>query len=241
MPLTGRADDWMILPAVDLSDNSTLSWQALSLTSSGTYPDDYEVLIAPAVTGITPTVAYFEENRNLLISVAPESWSTAAGNPGAGLSNHSINLKNKVTPDAPNGWVNRSVWIAFVLTTDRYTNPVSGVPNETAGGSSLALDNIKVFNSTQVGLAENKPGALYVSVYPNPARGEVKMNFNLHKTGTANISITDVTGRKVLNVNSNAVLGANELKLDVSGLKKGAYLIRTLVDNKMNVTKLMIQ
>jgi hypothetical protein len=133
------------------------------------------------------------------------------------------------------------VWIAFVLTTDRYTNPNTGNPNPTAGGSELAVDNIKVFNTSQVGLADHKPAALDVSVYPNPVKGEVNMNFNLLRSGTANISITDVTGRVVLNVKSNAISGPNKLKLDVSGLKKGVYMMRTLVDGKMNVTKLMIQ
>jgi hypothetical protein len=241
MPLTGKADDWMILPTIALQNNSTLSWQAMSLTVSGNYPDDYKVYIAPAVAGITPNVAYFEENGNLLISVAPESWSTVVSNPGTGLSSRSINLKNKITPDAPNGWFNRNVWIAFVLTTDRYTNPITGIPNTTAGGSELAVDNIKVINNTQVGLIDNRPAALDVSVYPNPAKGIVNMNFNLQKTGMANIIITDIAGRVVLNLNSNAVSGPNKLKLDVSGLKKGVYLMRTLVDNKVNVTKLMIQ
>ncbi len=241
MPLTGRADDWMILPTIGLLNNSTLSWQAMSLTSSGNYPDDYKIYIAPAVTGATRNVQYFEENGNLLISVAPESWSAAVGNPGAGLSSRSINLKEKITPDAPNGWFNRPVWIAFVLTTDRYTNPTTGVPNATAGGSELAVDNIKVYNNSLVGLADYKPGTFDVSIYPNPAKGEVNLNYNLMKSGMANISIADITGRVVFTLNSNAVLGPNRLKLDVSSLPRGVYLLRTLVNNDLNVTKLMIQ
>jgi hypothetical protein len=57
----------------------------------------------------------------------------------------------------------------------------------------------------------------------------------------ANITITDFAGRVVMNQNSKVVAGDNRLKLDVSGLKQGVYLLRTLVDDKVNVTKLMIQ
>ena len=241
MPLDGKADDWMILPSIALGDNSTLSWQALSLTSSGNYPDDYTVYIAPVTEGIPPTVAYFEENSNILINVAPESWSAFCGRPGAGLSNRSINLKNKVTTDAPNGWFNRNVYIAFVLTTDRYTNPATGVPNATAGGSELAIDNIRVVNSIITGLKDNKLNALGASIYPNPARNEVNIAFDLQSSGVAQISIMDLTGREIRTFTKSAGTGANNLKMNVSDLEKGVYLVRTLVNNKMNVTKLVIR
>ena len=34
--------------------------------------------------------------------------------------------------------------------------------------------------------------------------------------------------------------GVNKITLDVSGLTPGAYMVRTLVNNSINVTKLMI-
>ena len=41
----GPADDWMILPKITVTDNSMLSWTAISTTSSGDFPDSYQVLI----------------------------------------------------------------------------------------------------------------------------------------------------------------------------------------------------
>ncbi len=240
MGLSDRVDRWMILPAIALGSNSTLSWQAMSTTTSGNYPDDYTVYIAPVTPGIDPTVAYFEENGNILMNVAPENWSAAVGRPGAGLANRSLNLKNKITPDAPAGWHDRSVYIAFVLNTDLYTNPTTGIPNSTSGGSALAIDNIKVVDIINTGLADNKLNTLGASVYPNPARNEVNVAFKLQNSGTAQISVRDLTGREVLNFSKRAASGVNELKLDISDLKKGVYMVRTFVDNKATVTKLII-
>gem|GEM_PF-836719 len=239
MAVTDRVDRWLILPSIALGSNSTLSWQAMSTTTSGNYPDDYTVYIAPVTEGIPPTVAYFEENGNILMNVAPENWSAAVSRKGDGLANRSINLKNKVTQDAPSGWYNRSVYIAFAINTDRYTNPTTGVPNATSGGSALAIDNIKVVDVVNTGL-KDKQNSLGASVYPNPARNEVNVAFNLQRSGVAQISIRDLTGREVLNFNKRAGSGANELKMDVSELKKGVYMVRTFVDNKTNVTKLII-
>jgi hypothetical protein len=240
MGLSDRVDRWMILPSIALGSNSTLSWQAMSTTTSGNYPDDYTVYIAPVTPGIDPTVAYFEENGNILINVAPENWSAAVGRPGAGLANRSLNLKNKITPDAPTGWHDRSVYIAFALNTDLYTNPTTGIPNSTSGGSALAIDNIKVVDIVNTGLQEYKQNSLGTSVYPNPARNEVNVAFNLQKSGVANVSIIDLTGREVLNFRKSAGSGPNKLKMDISDLEKGIYMVRTLVNNKVNVTKLII-
>jgi hypothetical protein len=241
MPLDGRADDWMILPEISLGGNSILSWQAMSTTSSGKYPDDYKVYIAPSTSGVTPTVAYFEENGNLLISVAPESWSAGVGNPGKGLASHTLNLKKTITPDAPSGWFDRKVWIAFVLTTDLYTNPTTGVPNGSAGGSELALDNIKVVNDLGTSITANNLDTFDSEVYPNPASNEINFVFYSQLGGKATIRIHDLAGREVMNISRRTVSGKNSMKMDVTALKRGVYMMQTITDNKTNVTKLIIQ
>jgi hypothetical protein len=239
MPMNGRADDWMILPAIELGSNSTLSWQAMSTTSSGNYPDDYRVYIAPVTEGVTPDIAYFEENANLLISIAPENWSTGVGRPGAGLANRSINLKQKVTPDAPNGWFDRKVWIAFVLTTDLYTNPTTGIPNSAPGGSNLAIDNIKVVNDISTGIG--KIGNDFkTKIYPNPAKSEFFIDLDSPINETATIRVLDITGREVMLVNENVNIGFNRININVTGLKRGIYLVKTEIDKKINLTKLIL-
>lgn len=240
MGLTDKVDRWLILPAVMLGNNSTLSWQALSTTSSGNYPDDYTVYIAPAADGIVPTVPYFEESANILQNVAPENWSAFVGRPGAGLASRSINLKNKITPDAPAGWHDLKVWIAFVINTDLYTNPTTGIPNSTSGGSALAIDNIKIVNDVVTGIG-NKPDAFTTSVYPNPAVKDVNIAFSARNSGTAYISIVDVTGREVMNTATSAGSGPNKIKVDVSELTKGIYFVNTRVNNKLSVTKLVVR
>lgn len=66
----GPADDWMILPKVEVSESSVLSWTAISATSSGDFPDSYQVLVN---TG-QPTFESFQEEGAILLSVNPEEW-----------------------------------------------------------------------------------------------------------------------------------------------------------------------
>jgi len=227
MPLEGRADDWMILPAITLGDNSSLSWQAMSTTSSGNYPDDYMVLVAPAAEGITPTIPYFEENAIIAFEIDPENWSAYVGNPGQGLATRSVNLKDA-------GFADVTVWIAFVLTTDLTPG------NATAGGSNLAVDNIAVING-MTGINAQTKNTLPITLYPNPAADAITVSFNLNTNGKASIEVLDITGRVVLVDTKQVSFGFNTLSIDISSLEKGIYAVRTSINGLTNSTKLVVK
>jgi hypothetical protein len=115
------ADDWLILPKVKLTDYTVLSWDALSLTTSGDYPDGYEVYVSTT----HQTVEACMKNEPVF-SISAENVSTDADNPGDGVAHREVNLAEK-------GFTNESVYVAFRLNT----------PN--SGGDRLGLDNIKFF------------------------------------------------------------------------------------------------
>lgn len=234
MPETGSVDDWMILPAISIGENSTLSWQAMSTTTSGDYPDDYMVLIAPAISGADPTISYFESDGNILLEVEPESWSASVSNPGEGKMDRSVNLKEE-------GWTDQDVWIAFRLTTDLYTNPTTGEPNSNAGGYNLAVDNIKVVNDVSTGFNRLDKETFDARLFPNPTDGDFRIVFNSDIQSTAQIEIFDITGRVVFDIQEEVKVGKNELELNVSDYNTGIYLISTNINNKVNVSKLIVK
>jgi len=223
MPAEGRADDWMILPSITIGANSTLSWKAMSLTSSGDYPDDYRVIIAPSSESVDPSVSYFENYGEILLTVAPESWSEAVGNPGDGISNRSINL-------ADEGYSEKDVWIAFVLITGE------------GGGSYLAIDDIKVVEGAQsTGLINPAKQELNTNIFPNPTNGLFNLSVKSDINATAEIEIVDLAGRVVLTKNNEVSTGRNQIQLDASELNKGIYLISTKINEKTSVKKLIVK
>lgn len=72
-----------------------------------------------------------------------------------------------------------------------------------------------------------------VSIYPNPARSVV----TVANAEGAMISILDLNGR-TLKIQENA---AAECELDIAGLSGGIYLIEIQLDNKLNVSKLVVE
>ncbi len=92
---SGRADDWLISPAVSLDGHSVLSWRAYAPDSS--FRDGYEVRIStstPNVAGLTANAALFS------VSQEQSSWNS-----------RSIDL-------AAAGYANQTVYIAFRNRTD---------------------------------------------------------------------------------------------------------------------------
>ena len=226
MPAEGRTNDWMITPAITLGSNSTLSWKAMSTTTSGNYPDDYRVIIAPASSSVDPSESYFETYGEILLTVAPESWSAAVSNPGEGISERSIALKDAGIND---GYANMDVWIAFVCITGD------------GGGSNLAIDDIKVVEGVTTGIFNPVSQELKVSVYPNPTSGAFKLGVKSDIQSKAQIEIYDLVGRIVLSEQADVSAGQNYIDLNASEFKTGIYLVNTKINNKSNVTKLIVK
>jgi len=112
------ADDWMITPKITLGNNPVLEWYAMSLTTSGDYPDSYEVYISTT----TQDVAGCQAN-GVLKRVTDEQWGVDSDNPGEGIAMHRLNL---------NDFANQDVYVAFRIMTP------------SPGGDRLAIDNINI-------------------------------------------------------------------------------------------------
>lgn len=110
------ADDWMILPAVTLGDNSVLTWNAMSLTTSGNYPDSYQIYVSTSTQDIDGCM-----ENGVVFRVNDEQVGEDVG--GEGIAYHQVNLSQ---------FAGQSVYVAFRLMTPF------------PGGDRLAIDNITI-------------------------------------------------------------------------------------------------
>ena len=100
--------------------------------------------------------------------------------------------------------------------------------------------NVKVFSSNACGnsgfrskgvnvncrVAENAVAQFNAEAFPNPAKGNINVNFNSNEETEFIISIMDITGRTLLSENYNAVSGINLRSFDLSRFEKGIYMLR---------------
>ncbi|MCF8307470.1 MAG: choice-of-anchor J domain-containing protein [Bacteroidales bacterium] len=111
-----NADDWMILPEIQVTGNTILTWDALSLTTSGDYPDDYQVFVS--TTSQDPEGCL--ENAPLL-TIDDEAIGEDVG--GEGIQHREVDLSE---------YAGETIYIGFRLMTPY------------PGGDRLGIDNIKV-------------------------------------------------------------------------------------------------
>jgi len=99
----------------------------------------------------------------------------------------------------------------------------------------------KTITPITAGIADINASNAGISVFPNPAKGYVNVSWSVANAGNASITISDVTGRIVLNttVDMNAATGTT--KVDVSTLNAGMYLISVKNNGVSYNTKVCIQ
>lgn len=101
-----------------------------------------------------------------------------------------------------------------------------------------AVDPIQVFSTAPVAI-EKIDGSvpdrfILMPAYPNPFNPTTNINFMLHQTGHARLSVYDMTGREVA-VLADQVLssGTYEYTFDATGLTSGVYVYRLAFDGQV--------
>lgn len=64
-----------------------------------------------------------------------------------------------------------------------------------------------------------------LSVFPNPAKDKINLSFNLKENSKIDLSLNDISGKRLLYKTYNAKEGNNQLNFDVSNLSKGIYIL----------------
>ncbi|MFK8103964.1 MAG: S8 family serine peptidase, partial [Saprospiraceae bacterium] len=83
-------------------------------------------------------------------------------------------------------------------------------------------------------LSDNSPSQLLL--FPNPAKEDLNIKFNLNQATEAQVFITDYTGKRIAQLQMAALIGAQETTIDVSQYTAGIYFV-TIVTKSERITK----
>ncbi|MCW3122928.1 MAG: surface protein, partial [Flavipsychrobacter sp.] len=127
-----------------------------------------------------------------------------------------------------------------------YTTTASAVINisslsETASGINFRQDNSSMTISPVPTAVTAITYSSDISIFPNPASGYINIKWDGQATETANMIITDVVGREVLNTPVDINDASGQVQVSLSGLKNGLYIV-TIKSANINISnRLMIQ
>lgn len=111
--------------------------------------------------------------------------------------------------------------------------------NDGTYGSGLLL-----MLSTEGKLSANSPlcEVMPVSVYPNPAREQAVLSFELAAAQSVNLSVYDLNGRKVKDFGSMYLsAGVNEIPISLTGMSEGLYMVNLQSNQGRMVGKLVVR
>ncbi|NOY51149.1 MAG: T9SS type A sorting domain-containing protein [Chlorobi bacterium] len=80
-----------------------------------------------------------------------------------------------------------------------------------------------------------------VNVYPNPASESLNVEFSLLKDADIIISLSDISGKKLIYKHYSAKAGINKLPFEVSNLPKGYYLLKVDTNSGSLNFKIIVQ
>lgn len=80
-----------------------------------------------------------------------------------------------------------------------------------------------------------------VAVYPNPSNKNITVELNLKSSEKTTFELIDLTGKIVLSKTAFLPQGESMQNFDISGLAKGAYLMRIVSKNESETKKIIIK
>jgi Protein of unknown function (DUF3500)/Secretion system C-terminal sorting domain len=140
-----------------------------------------------------------------------------------------ITTKNDyVRIDGPSVWIEYSLQGGIVIRTENHPHSIWRDRTGDYGGTGNPTNGIK-------DLAQN---IFSVDNYPNPVIDQTTLRFNLRQDATVKISMTDLTGRKVIApVQRKFMAGNNVYSLDLNHLAAGTYTYSLEMEGAAPVSK----
>jgi hypothetical protein len=83
--------------------------------------------------------------------------------------------------------------------------------------------------------------AFELKLIPNPAEGEVQLNYRFDREGTATVSVFDLTGKAVHQRTIGLMEGPNTTTLDLHDLPQGLYVVEIRNEDQTERTKLILK
>ena len=96
-------------------------------------------------------------------------------------------------------------------------------------------------NPPTVGLKENGYSVSNMQIIPNPTSNNTNLVFNLNTDAKVLVNVTDVTGKIVRSIVTNAILGQNSVNINVNDLKAGIYFVSLIANNQKTTAKLIVE
>ena len=111
---------------------------------------------------------------------------------------------------------------------------------DAAGQASTYCEEIILDGSYISGIDEPKNELILSRVFPNPSSNFVNLEFNSPTDAQIELVLINLQGKEIQRSSRSLVNGDNQLRVDVSSLPEGVYLLRVQSGNTLSTTKIKV-
>ncbi|MCA0430341.1 MAG: T9SS type A sorting domain-containing protein [Bacteroidetes bacterium] len=107
--------------------------------------------------------------------------------------------------------------------------------------NAVTVTDAGIIYVNPVGLNEKSKTVTNMQVIPNPTSNNTNLVFDMNTDAKVLVSVTDVTGKIVKSIVTNANLGQNTVNINVNDLKAGIYFVSLNANNQKTTAKLIVE
>lgn len=159
-------------------------------------------------------------------------WPDTAMGVGDSLTATIMSAWNDESDDAP-------IDICFYLDPEMNTTFTDSVQSNDTSCVYFILKGNDTMPSNIA--ATGNPSPVQLNIYPNPARTAVFVTIPANVSGKPEIAVYDLSGRLIMPRADILQRSGNEIKVDVSMLPQGMYLLKLQASGQAQYGKLMVQ
>lgn len=206
----------------------------IDLDVDSTYPLGVYHILRSAIHADGKVTMFIDYNNNFQYDVPEERVWTAYTTATDWYITNSITIPNSVITDVPTG-------MRVIINN----NTAPNIPSDEACGaytSGETMDFVVRFNRLWPAGVGTITGMEDLMMYPNPTSGKFTVQFNADKVvKDLNITVTDMTGRQVLQRSYQNTSGQFHTELDMSGEPRGMYFVTFMADGERMIRKLVLK
>ncbi len=192
-----------------------------------------------------------EMNDQLEISMSINcgaTWVSLTTLTGGALANNGL-VESQFVPGWMGNWKEQGINIPEGARSERVYfrfryRPGTDIPSYTGGafgtGNHFYMDRLRISNAP-LGIDGKKITALGMSVSPNPTSGAATVRINGGDNSTADVTVTDVTGKLVFNSSVKRSTTSTQIEIPASAIAvKGMYLVKVVTNGATETQKLVV-
>lgn len=141
-------------------------------------------------------------------------------------------------------------WASFTIPLKYYSGKTpdsamvilssSGATGAVAG-SYMYIDDLALTGSVPSSVTTVSNTASETAIYPNPASTKTTLFCSRNNAGKMSVTITDLTGKVIRQIDTKTAHGINEISIDLSGIAQGMYFVNAIDEQGTETKKLIIE